>query len=390
MRKMMTPLAIENLKLERYPKTSDQTLKAWNSADSYLIEHILENISVNVNSRILIINDQFGTLSCSLSETSPTIWTDSFLSKKAINNNIASNHLTVADKYVYELDATPTSPYIFDLVLIRIPKHNSLLEFQLNSIRSYVNNKTKIIAGGMTKEIHNSTLSLFEKYIGKTNTSLAKKKARLIFPTFENVNSTNELSIKTYKEPKYGVTSYGLPGVFSRDKLDIGSRVLLDYLPDTNSNQKVADLGCGTGILGTTLAVINPSLNITFCDESYLAIESAKLTYSKNVEIHQTNADAEYLVTDVLDGIKDNQFDHILCNPPFHQQNVQTLSIANKMFKQSAMKLKGTGELRVVANRHLKYSPMLNQYFKNVKMISNDSKFVVWLATYPARLNKDS
>jgi len=55
------------------------------------------------------------------------------------------------------------------------------------------------------------------------------------------------------------------------------------------------------------------------------------------------------------------------------------------MFKQSAQKLKDRGELRVVANRHLKYRPMLSQYFKNVKMISDDSKFVVWLAYLPKK-----
>ncbi|WP_444997899.1 methyltransferase [Aliikangiella sp. IMCC44359] len=53
------------------------------------------------------------------------------------------------------------------------------------------------------------------------------------------------------------------------------------------------------------------------------------------------------------------------------------------MFKQSAQCLTPNGELRVVANRHLKYQHMLKRYFDKVKSISNDSKFIVWLASAP-------
>ncbi len=385
MRMTMIPLAIDKLTLSRYPKTSDQSLRAWNSADEYLVEHVSENITLDESSKILIINDQFGALTCSLSEHSPVCWSDSFLSRTAITDNLKTNNLPEKISFIERVEDIPQAKTHFDLVIIRIPKHNSLLAFQLNSIAQFINHNTIIIASGMTKEIHNSTSALFSKHIGETTTSLAKKKARLIFskpsstPKVSNENRYEDLNdIKIYELENYDVKSYGLPGVFSRESLDIGSRVLLNYLPETKENQKLIDLGCGTGILGTIVAKDNSTLNLTFCDESFLAVESAKITYDKNI-----GRSAEFHVTDVLAGLENDYYDHILCNPPFHQQNVQTLSIANKMFKQSALKLKDRGELRVVANRHLKYRPMLSQYFKSVKMISNDSKFVVWLATNP-------
>ncbi|MGB0495000.1 MAG: methyltransferase [Kangiellaceae bacterium] len=377
----MTPLAISHLSLDRFPKTSDKTLKAWNAADEYLINHIQENFSFDKSTKALIINDQFGALNCSLSNLRSTCWSDSFLSRKAILQNLKNNNLpfnlTFFDPLANSLESNST----FDLVVLRIPKHNSLLEFQLNSIFRFINDKTIILAAGMTKEIHNSTIAIFEKVIGTTTTSLAKRKARLLFTKFEKsdieINDT-ERDLKTYEVKQKKVISYALPGVFSRDSLDIGSRVFLKHLPNTLNNQKLIDLGCGSGILGTVAAKANPSLQITFCDESFLAIESAKITFEKNIGKH-----ACFKLTDVLEGLDDKSYDHIICNPPFHQQNVQTLSIANKMFKQSAKKLMPEGELRVVANRHLKYRPMLNSYFKNVDVISKDAKFVVWLATHP-------
>lgn len=378
---MMTVQAINQLSLERYPKTSDQSLRAWNAADEYLVNHVKENITLDKSSTVLIINDQFGALACSFSKFSLVCWSDSFLSRTAITANLKINNLPEEINFIERVENIPQPNIHFDLIIIRIPKHNSLLAFQLRSLAKLINQDTAILAAGMTKDIHNSTTALFEKYIGKATTSHAKKKARLIFSRASStpkMSNENLHDIKIYELENYAVKSYGLPGVFSRESLDIGSRVLLNYLPKTKGNKKLIDLGCGTGILGTIVAKGNPTLNLTFCDESFLSVESAKITYQKNI-----GRNAKFYVTDVLTGLKNNDYDHILCNPPFHQQNVQTLSIANKMFKQSALKLKSSGELRVVANRHLKYRPMLSQYFKNVKMISNDSKFVVWLATHP-------
>jgi len=393
--KMIVP-GFKNLELSRYPPTSDPNLKAWNAADEYLIERSLA-YSVTEQSDVLVLNDQFGAITCALIQANPKLklvnWTDSFLSKRAIYDNTKANGLDTDLRFVngYHSDLSPDedsdsasifdSNLVFNYVFMRVPKHNSLLEFQLSNLASHVKAETIIIAAGMTKEIHNSTTALFEKIIGPSKTSLAKKKARLIYAQVSkkegNKNEYKSNATK-FELKEFGITSYGYPGVFSRDKLDLGCRVLLQYLPKTLDGQKLLDLGCGTGILGTIAVKQNPSLQVTFSDESFLAVKSARKTFSENTE-----GNAAYYVTDVLDDVEENGFDHILCNPPFHQQNVQTISIANKMFKQSAQKLKASGELRVVANRHLKYRPILTRYFNDINIVSNDPKFMVWLAKSP-------
>ncbi len=402
----------KGINLQRYPKTRDKSLRAWSAADEYLLAH-LSDLQLPETTNILILNDQFGALTCHLSQYNLTVWTDSFLSKNAIKENLKANQLAKArsDKkairFVNQTTEILGAKDQFDLVIIRVPKHNSLLQFQLATIRSHLTIETKIIAAGMSKDIHKSTLKIFEQEIGATTTSLAKKKARLIFSEYksEGKRPTN-LPRSSYHLKAFDISVIGLPGVFSRDHLDIGAQVLLQYLPPTNGPQKLIDLGCGTGVLGCVAAKQNPKLIVTFCDESWLATESAKQTFQANrlnlphsaeenstkkdsadkevmTELIQSTRNADFITTDCLQGLSDNSYDFVLCNPPFHQQNVQTLSIANKMFSQAAEKLNQSGELRVVANRHLKYRPLLSSYFSQVKLISNNPKFVVWLAKDP-------
>jgi len=384
-------IPINRLSLSRYPESDDGSLRAWNAADEYLFEWLCGH-EFHKTDNILIINDQFGALTCGLVNCQPYYWTDSLLSKTAIQINLKSK----ANASLISEDVTPIHvdqcehliprEMTFDLVIIRIPKHNSLLEFQLNSILLHIRPNTKIISAGMTKEIHNSNLKLFESIIGTTKTSLAMKKARLIFTNLDkkpDYRSSQEIiddcSVK-YTLEHDGLTSTGLPGVFSRRNLDIGSRLLLQHMPTTQPYQKLIDLGCGSGILGTFAAKQNPQLAITFTDESWLAVMSAKMTFHSNIE-----GNAQFKVIDVLDDLQDDHYDYILCNPPFHQQNVQTLAIAEKMFADAAQKLNSKGELRVVANRHLHYHSILSLYFAEVESISKDPKFVVWSAREPIK-----
>ncbi len=380
-------LSISQLSLQRYPVSQDRSLRAWSAADELLIEAFREmkaSLLSKNNLNCLIINDQFGALTVSLNDDSPVYWTDSFLSAQAITNNLQKNCYNNIKAMPFsteiKLENNQVSTVLnhkfgyFDLVLLRIPKHNSLLEFQLNLIKPLITQQTKIIASGMTKEIHKSNINLFESILGTTTTSLAKKKARLIFSTLENATN-HTIQLKDYVLTDYNITLCGLPGVFAREKLDIGTQVILQYLPKIHPGDKIVDLGCGNGVIGAVLAKSQPNCDVYLTDESLLAVESAKLTFSKNNLNNGT-----FLQTDVLKGLSQDSFDHVLCNPPFHQQNVQTTDIADEMFKQAALCLKTSGELRVVANRHLKYQSMLKRYFNQVTSISNDSKFTVWLA----------
>ena len=362
-----------DFRLARYPIRKKELLRAWDAADEYLLNHFFEENIQARNLNILIVNDNFGALTTVLSEHDLTAWTDSWLAQEGIKQNLVLNDLSVDDIKIKNSLETPEGDY--DVVLIKTPKSLALLEDQLIRIKPYISKLTKVIAAGMVKSIHTSTLKLFEKYIGPTKTSFAKKKARLIFSiSNESIVQVKSPYPKTYtlEGTQYSIQNHA--NVFSRESLDIGTRFFLQYIPQSEKFKKIIDLGCGNGIVGLIAAEKNPHAELLFLDESFMAVESAKENFKAAFK-EQRNA--EFKASDSLTGIDKNSADLILNNPPFHQNNAVGDEVAWQMFKQSKEVLKAEGELWVIGNRHLAYHIKLKKIFGNCEMIASNKKFVI-------------
>ena len=359
--------------LIRYPSRKKEPLRAWDAADEYLLNRFYEECSANKKSSILIINDSFGALSLALSEYQVTVWTDSCLAQKAISENLKINRISVENIKIINSMQNPQGS--FDYVVIKIPKSHALLEDQLYRVSPFVDADTQIIGAAMAKNIHTSTLKLFEKIIGPTKTSLAKKKARLIYCTAdENIKTEISPYPKSYmlEGTRYKIVNHA--NVFSRESLDIGTRFFLQHLPISENYKTIVDLGCGNGIVGIIAAEKNPQAELIFLDESYMAVASAKENFQF---AFADTRKAHFQVNDCLTGIAEDSADLILNNPPFHQQHAVGDEIAWQMFKQSKQVLKDKGELWVIGNRHLNYHIKLKKLFGNCETIASNKKFVI-------------
>jgi len=380
-------------KLARYPFRKNEQLRAWDAADEYLLDYFSEHIQKEEILNILIVNDVFAALTTVLSQHNITFWTDSWISQKSLSQNIELNHLSLSQVHIKKSTEEPGGAY--NVVLIKIPKTLALLEDQLIRIKPFLTSGTKVVAAGMVKSIHTSTLKLFEKYIGATKTSLAKKKARLIFSQPEKlISSVKSLYPQSYilENTQYTIVNHA--NVFSRDSLDIGTRFFLQHIPQAEKYKKIIDLACGNGVVGLIAAEKNPAAEIIFIDESFMAVESAKENFHASLNIRYLNRQdinsqsancqdsnitkkAQFIVNDCLDGIEQNSVDLILNNPPFHQNNAVGDDVAWKMFKQSKQVLKQKGELWVIGNRHLGYHLKLKKLFAHCEIIASNKKFVV-------------
>ena len=378
---MISPFIIndKNLFLDRFPIGQvNRSLQAWDAADEYIINYINDNQLIDSQKNILIINDGFGAISSNLTEHNVFCINDSFISQKAIEYNLNQNHLP--NNNMTLLSSIDKLPNDIDLILYKIPKTKSLLIEQLNQISQKYDSKTVFIATDKAKEIHSSTLKLFEKHLGQTKTSLAVKKARLVFSDIENKNSqhiktqltTWHLDSSENKDSSFVISN--LANVYSRDKLDIGARAFILNLPNVNSGISMIDLGCGNGVIGLSMLDKQPDINVTFIDESYMAIESARENIKVNFPKHYSKCKFE--LNDCLSGIEGGSVDLILCNPPFHQQTATTDHIAWQMFKDSHRVLKKGGELRIIGNRQLAYHIKLQRIFGNETLIASNDKFV--------------
>jgi len=360
------------IELQRVPPNPQ--LQAWDAADLYLLNHLKELQILFRDCQILVVNDSFGALSVALAENRPTMVSDSFLAEVALRRNLQLNGYEPGQAGFNSGIELPHQ--MFDLILVKIPKSLALLEHQLYTLRAVIDESTRIIAAGMTRNIHSSTLKLFEQILGPTTTSLAWKKSRLVYVERDQSLNQGQSPYPDHfiveSDREFNVSNHA--NLFSREKLDRGSRLLIENMPFGDHYRRIADLGCGNGILGLIAASLNPDAELLFTDESYSAIASARQNF-KTAFGGQCSAD--FRVTNCFQGVDEDSIDLVLNNPPFHQQHSVGDGIAWQMFKEARKVLRDKGELWVVSNRHLAYHAKLKKIFGNCQQVASNGKFVV-------------
>ncbi|MFH9296621.1 methyltransferase [Streptomyces sp. NPDC017520] len=366
--------------LARFPEHPRDPFRAWDAADEYLLRQLTdpETGSVDLSGTVAVVGDRWGALATALAAHRPVQISDSYLARRATLANLARNG--VDQDAVRLLSSRDTPPDRIDVLIVRVPKSLAFLEDQLHRIAPAVHSGTVIIGTGMVKEIHTSTLKLFERIIGPTRTSLAVRKARLIFctpdPALPRTPSPwpYRYELPADVGPVAGLTAVNHAGIFCAERLDIGTRFFLKHLPTRSGAVRVVDLGCGNGVLGLSAAIANPDAHVTFVDESYGAVASAEETFRAGAP---DGAKADFLVGDGLGDLDPGSVDLVLNNPPFHSHTATTDATARTMFAGARTALRQGGELWVVGNRHLSYHTHLRRIFGNCTTVAGDPKFVV-------------
>lgn len=168
-----------------------------------------------------------------------------------------------------------------------------------------------------------------------------------------------------------------LPGVFSHGRLDEGTLLLLQHLPKVRPSvgriSKALDMGCGCGVIGMSLLQRQADIELTACDVSAMAVESTRQGLEHN------GLQATVLPSDMWSQVE-GRFDLVISNPPFHT-GVKTDYAPTQAFIHQAKKhLNRGGELRIVANRFLKYPDLIESVFGNCERIAETGKFCIWSA----------
>lgn len=363
--------AFGDFELLRFPlfesSKTQQNLQAWEGADTLLLEE-LAKLDLVPDARVLILNDNFGAISCALAKHSPVIQSDSYLSLTAISNNLTSNHCNEPEAL---LPSTESAPGRFDLVLIKVPKSLAMLEDQLYRLRANIDENTTVIATCMIKSLSKNTRALFEKIIGPSTQSLAAKKARLIHST-----PTPEIWQGETKFPRpfkaYGMELQCHSNVFAEGRVDPGTHVFLANLTLLPKAETLIDLACGNGIMGINSALACEAKKAYFCDESFMAIASAADNARQHLPALECKVEAGNAIPESFPKV-----DLIVCNPPFHQQQTMGTDIALAMFQNAREHLKAGGQLWVIANRHLGYHAPLKKLFGNCDNMAQHSKYVL-------------
>lgn len=159
---------------------------------------------------------------------------------------------------------------------------------------------------------------------------------------FTNDND-NDLKGKTFntmiRNNKYVFQTSS--GVFSKDYLDFGSRVLIETVIIEENDKEILDLGCGYGPVGIVFAKENPTKNITMIDINKRAVELAKINAELN-SVFNVNIINNYLLNDI-----NKTFNVIITNPPI-RAGKQTVF---ELYEQAYKSLVKSGKMYVVIQK---------------------------------------
>lgn len=166
-------------------------------------------------------------------------------------------------------------------------------------------------------------------------------------------------------------TLYTRPGVFSRDAVDEGTRLLLGALV-VRPDEQALDLGCGSGVIGLHMAAMAPEGAIALVDADSIACQCARETLTRNGYPR-----ALVLHGDGLDAAQGRRFTLIASNPPFHAGLDVSLEMTAAFIHESYDALERNGRLVLVANRFLAYQQMLKERFGRVEVLVRTPQFQV-------------
>ena len=157
------------------------------------------------------------------------------------------------------------------------------------------------------------------------------------------------------------------PGIFSWNRIDPGTALLLEALPLLAG--RGADLGCGNGVLAHGVLASNDVERLHLVDVDRRAIEAAR-----------RNADdprARFLWASVRSDLPFEKLDFVVANPPFHEAGSEDKRLGAVFIERAVGLLRTGGTFWMVANRHLPYEKVLKASFRRVTAVTEAHGFKV-------------
>lgn len=264
-----------------------------------------------------------------------------------------------------------------DVAIVYLPKSRGLIELTLTMLAGALATGAKVFLVGENNSGIRSSRPTLETIIGNVTSSDAARHSVLYRSTrgATSLPARPQLNdwVENFTVEVRGLTLElrSLPGVFSHGRLDDGTRFFLEALQVPNG-ARVLDFGCGSGVIGLVVKRLWPSTVVDMVDTNALAVESARLTMQAN------NLPKERVwQSDVFSDVKDS-YTRILSNPPFHIGVRTDYRVVEAFLDRSAKHLEKLGALTIVANRFLKYPPLIEKSLGHCRIVAESKTFRVY------------
>jgi len=163
-------------------------------------------------------------------------------------------------------------------------------------------------------------------------------------------------------------------GVFSKNEVDFGTRLLIENFKEPSINGDFLDLGCGYGPIGIALADKFRNRNMIMVDVNERAITLAEHNLKYN-----TIKNAEVFYSDGFSNLKNHHFAAIITNPPIRAGK----KVIYQMFEDSRLKLLKGGELWLVIQKKQgapSAKKKLEELFDSVETVARGKGYYVFCA----------
>ena len=186
---------------------------------------------------------------------------------------------------------------------------------------------------------------------------------------FDNEKLKSELNIFKTRILDREYSFYTDNGVFSKNKLDFGTRTLLESIDINEIHGKVLDVGCGYGVIDIILSkVTNASFEGIDVNlrALHLASRNAKLNNVSNVKFYESN---------VYENVK-SKYNFIITNPPIRAGK----QVVYDIVMNARFHLEENGILYIVIRKEQGAKSMLRDlqnYYKTEVINKNKGFFVI-------------
>ena len=266
-----------------------------------------------------------------------------------------------------------------DAVLILLPKNIDEAKYIIAKGLTLLKPQGTLFCAASNKAGGNRIKKILQDFGLIDLQDLSKNKARVVWGKLESLipNIMDKALEQGQKQFILDGEYQSQPGVFGWNKIDQGSQILLQNLPE-NLRGKGADFGCGFGYLSKNILQQHQKIEELICiDADFRAVKLCE----ENLKTLEKSAKIKFLWQDLTqDFSAPKDLDFIIMNPPFHEGK-KTDSDIGKSFIQSAFQaLKLNGKLYFVANINLPYEQVLRGMFTRYETLYTGQGFKVFCA----------
>lgn len=374
-------------RLRRFPDVEAPNLQAWDATDELLASAGLATAAECgiEGSRVAVIGDGYGALTLALVQAGLAgvrVQQDLVTGRRALIRN--ASELGLTGFTAHELDADLLSDA--RLVLLQLPKGLAELEEIADAVARWAAPDAVLIAGGRVKHMTLAQNEVLARRFGRVQPQRAERKSRLIVAREPRPVPADPPFPVSSVHDEFGLTLCAHGGAFAADRVDIGTRALLEVMREharalealaRRDGFTAVDLGCGTGALAASLARAAPGARVLATDRSAAAVRSARATMAANGVADRVTVTLDDAGSEIPDG----SVDLVLLNPPFHLGASVHEGAGRRLIDAAARMLRPGGEVWTVFNSHLDHRRALAAAVGETVQLTRTPKFTVTRST---------